>query len=292
MEKTQKKVMVAVDFTPSSDAAIAVAAKFAALHQAELVLLHVIEALPPLAGFFTEGDLQDKKREYSLKMLDKLVEQHGSVAAPVSRMIIEGRPYAAILKAAEQIGAEMIVMGTWGSQAIETGMIGSNVNKVVRSAKIPVATVTRMPNNDNFDKILIAVDPEFGIRELRHILALYHNSYNPEIELLSVAASETEVEALKLYLQKQSKTLHEEGIHNVKTTVRVGGIISDVILSYVKEGGHDMIWMETHGRKGISGWILGSITEEVLQYSPVPVLSLHPDRETVTRYYYHADSPF
>jgi len=292
MEKTQKKVMVAVDFTPSSDAAIAVAAKFAALHKAELVLLHVIEALPPLAGFFTEGDLMDKKREYSLKMLDKLVEQHGSIASPVSRMIIEGRPYAAILKAAEQIDAEMIVMGTWGSQAVETGMIGSNVNKVVRSAKIPVATVTRMPDNDTFGKILIAVDPEFGIRELRHILAVYHNSYNPEIELLSIAASEKEVDELKLYLQKQSKTLHESGIHNVKTAVRVGGIISDAILSYAKEGGHDMIWMETHGRKGISGWILGSITEEVLQYSPVPVLSLHPERETVARYYYHSDSAF
>jgi nucleotide-binding universal stress UspA family protein len=292
MEKRQKKVLVSVDFTPSSDAAIAVGTKFAAMYGAEMVLLHVIESVAPMAEFFADGDLMEKKRAYSLKMLDKLVEQHHAESKPVTRMILEGKPYTSILKAAEEIGAEMIVMGTWGSHAIETGMIGSNVNKVVRGAKIPVVTVTRQPENDSFSKVLIAVDPSFGIRELRHMLAVYHNAYNPVIELLSVAATESEVAELSLYLKKQSAALHEQGIKDVVTTVRVGGIISDAILAYVKEGRHDMIWMETHGRKGISGWILGSITEEVLQYSPVPVLSLHPDRESTVRFYYHANAPF
>jgi nucleotide-binding universal stress UspA family protein len=291
MEKRQKKVLVSVDFTPSSEAAIAVGTKFASMHGAEMVLLHVVEPSAPMSEFFAEGDLAEKKRTYSVKMLDKLVEQHKTEGITVSRMIMEGKPYNAILKAAEEIGAEMIVMGTWGSHAIETGMIGSNVNKVVRSAKIPVVTVTRQPEKAVFNKLLISVDPKFGIRELRHILGAYHKAYNPTVELVSIAANEREEDELKSYLAKQSAALHEEGITNVLTTVRVGGIISDAILSYAKEGGHDMIWMETHGRKGISGWILGSITEEVLQYSPVPVLSLHPERESAVRFYYHSNFP-
>jgi nucleotide-binding universal stress UspA family protein len=291
MEKRQKKVLVSVDFTPSSDAAIVVGIKFAAMHGAELVLLHVIESTSPMAEFFADGDLADKKRSYSLKMLEKLESQHQSATLTVSHIIKEGKPYSAILKAAEEISAEMIVMGTWGSHAVESGMIGSNVNKVVRAAKIPVVTVTRQPENADFTKIMIAVDPQFGIRELRHILAVYHNAYNPTVELVSIAATEKDVDELKLYLKKQSAALHEQGIKDVITTVRVGGIISDAILSYAKDAGHDMIWMETHGRRGISGWILGSITEEVLQYSPVPVLSLHPERESAARYYYHSNLP-
>jgi nucleotide-binding universal stress UspA family protein len=291
MEKRQKKILVPVDFTPSSEAAISVASKFAAMHGAEIVLLHVIETVAPVVELFISNDLMEKKREFSAKMLDKMLEKYNGSAPTMSRMMIEGKPYDAILKACEEISAEMIVMGTWGSHAIEMGMIGSNVNKVVRSAKVPVVTVTKSPERAQMNRILIAVDPAFGIRELRHILAVYHRSYNPVVELISIAINEKEAEELRKYLEKQSAALHEDGIKNVITTVRIGGIISDAILAYVQEGGHDMIWMETHGRKGISGWILGSITEEVLQYSPVPVLSLHPERESVARYYYHSNFP-
>jgi nucleotide-binding universal stress UspA family protein len=291
MEKRQKKILVPVDFTPSSEAAIAVGLKFAKMHGAELVLLHVVEGNAPMSEFFAEGDLTEKKRAYSLMMLEKLESQHKGHGIALSHLIKDGKPYTAILKAAEEILAEMIVLGTWGSHAVESGMIGSNVNKVVRGARIPVVTVTRQPDKDDFKKILIAVDPDFGIRELRHILAVYHNAYNPMVELVSIAATEKDVDALKLYLKKQSAALHEQGIKDVMTTVRVGGIISDAILAYAKDAGHDMIWMETHGRRGISGWILGSITEEVLQYSPVPVLSLHPERESAALFYYHSNLP-
>jgi nucleotide-binding universal stress UspA family protein len=291
MEKRQKKILVPVDFTPSSEAAIAVASNFTAMHGAEMVLLHIVEPVAPMAEFFADGDMMEKKRVYSMKMLDKLVEQHQG-GLPVSRMLMEGKPYKEILKASEEIGAEMIIMGTWGSHAVESGMIGSNVNKVVRSATIPVVTVTRQPENTNFSKLLIPVDPQFGIRELRHFLELYSKAYNPVVELVTIAATDKEIPELTTYLKKQSATLHEQGIKDVLTTVRVGGIISDAILAYAKKGGHDMIWMETHGRQGISGWLLGSITEEVLQYSPVPVLSLHPERESKVAYYYHPNAPF
>lgn len=291
MEKRQKKILVAVDFTPSSEAAITVAKGFAALHGAEMVLLHAVEPTPAMVEIFGDGDMMEKKRNFAFKMADKLVENHQGGGVTVSRLVIEDKPYRAILKAIDEVGAEMVVMGTWGSHAIESGMIGSNVNKVVRSARVPVVTVTRQPASTDFTKILVAVDPEFGIRELRRFLGVYHKAYNPVVELFTVAATESEIEDLKGYLAKQSAALHEQGIKDVRITARVGGIISDAILAYVKEGGHDMIWMETHGRRGISGWILGSITEEVLQYSPVPVLSLHPDRPSVYRSHYHSNLP-
>lgn len=57
MEKRQKKVLVSVDFTPSSDAAITVGITFAKMHSAELVLLHVLEGVAPMAEFFTDGEI-------------------------------------------------------------------------------------------------------------------------------------------------------------------------------------------------------------------------------------------
>lgn len=290
MEARQKKILVPIDFTPSSESALAVALNFAALHGSEVVLAHVVEPQAVMAGFFSDDDHQERKRGYANKLLDKVMEAHkGEV--PISKMLLEGKPYKAILQGAEEILAEMIVMGTWGTHAIESGMIGSNVNKVVRNAKIPVVTVTRAPEKGGFGKLLIAVDSKFGIRELRAMLQQYRKTYNPVVELISVAVQDGEVPELTKYLEKQREALTQQGIKDVQIQVRVGGIISDAILAYAKEGGHDMIWMETHGRQGLAGWLLGSITEEVLQFSPVPVLSLHPERQPDRTHYYHSNLP-
>lgn len=291
MEVRQKKILVPVDFTPSSDSAMAVAMKFAAMHGSEIMLVHAMESLAPMAEFFADSDLMERKRAYAHKLLDKMIAEHSGKGVAVSKMLYEGKPYNVIVNASEEILAEMIVMGTWGTHAIESGMIGSNVNKVVRNAKIPVVTVTRMPEKEEFTKVLVPVDPQFGIRELRAFLQSYSKVYNPNVELLCVAMHEKDVDEMYAYLKKQSDALHAQGIKNVEIKVRVGGIISDAILAYAKENGHDMIWMETHGRTGIAGWLLGSVTEEVLQFSPVPVLSLHPDREGDHKTYYHSNLP-
>jgi|GEM_PF-1559456 nucleotide-binding universal stress UspA family protein len=291
MKARQKKIIVPVDFTPSSDCAIDLAMKFALLHGSEVVFVHALESLAPLSEFFADNDLLERKRVFANRLLDKIIAERGGKGISTSKLLFEGKPYKVILDACEEVNAEMIVMGTWGTHAIESGMIGSNVNKVVRGASVPVVTVSRPADKGQIDKILVAVDPEFGIRELRQFLQAYSKVYNPVVELISIAFYEKDVDELRRYLQKQSDALHQQGIVNVQITVRVGGIISDAILAYAKEGGHDMIWMETHGRTGIAGWLLGSVTEEVLQFSPVPVLSLHPEREVLHTTFYHSNLP-
>jgi nucleotide-binding universal stress UspA family protein len=290
METRKKTILVPVDFTPSSDSALALALLFAKLHGSEVVLLHAIEPSAPMAEFFADTDLHERKRTYATKLLDHMIASHAG-DVKLDKLLIDGKPYKAILQAAQDLKAEMIVMGTWGTHAIENGMIGSNVNKVVRNASVPVVTVTRASADTIIDRILVTVDPKFGIRELRSFLQAYRKVYQPHVELLCIAMHESEVQELERYLAKQVTALHHQGIADVHATVRVGGIISESVLAYAKEGKFDMLFMETHGRKGLAGWLLGSVTEEVLQYSPIPVLSLHPEREPDHTYYYHSNFP-
>jgi nucleotide-binding universal stress UspA family protein len=226
-------------------------------------------------------------------LLDRLIETNQKqLGVEMSKMIVVGKPYKEILRAAEELMVEMLVMGTWGTHAVENDMIGSNVNKVVRAAKCPVVTVTRSPEHAELSKIMIAVDSGFGIRELRKLLNRYHKVYNPVVELVAVALNEKDAPELADFLNKEKTALEKEGIKDVRTTVLTGYIISEALLDHAEKSGQDMIWMETHGRKGLSNWIIGSVTEEVLQYSPVPVLSLNPHREPKKKNYYHSNSPF
>jgi nucleotide-binding universal stress UspA family protein len=58
-----------------------------------------------------------------------------------------------------------------------------------------------------------------------------------------------------------------------QTLVRAGDA-RDVILQTVEELGADLIVMGTHGRRGISRALLGSVAEMVVRTSPVPVLTV------------------
>ncbi|MFT3697080.1 MAG: universal stress protein [Kofleriaceae bacterium] len=49
----------------------------------------------------------------------------------------------------------------------------------------------------------------------------------------------------------------------------------DIINETAAEVGADMIVMTTHGRTGVARWLLGSVTEQVVRTSPIPVLTIH-----------------
>ena len=56
---------------------------------------------------------------------------------------------------------------------------------------------------------------------------------------------------------------------------------ADAILSYAVHGKIDLIVMGTHGRSGVTRWLLGSVAERVVRASPCPVLTVHePPRES------------
>lgn len=52
--------------------------------------------------------------------------------------------------------------------------------------------------------------------------------------------------------------------------------VADAIVDLAREAGCDLIVIGTHGRRGVTRWVLGSDAERVLRGSPCPVLLVHP----------------
>ena len=78
-------------------------------------------------------------------------------------------------------------------------------------------------------------------------------------------------EQAKEFLNKVATLCQEQGV-----TCRTLAVTSDVpyesIISTAKDNGCDLIFMASHGRRGISGLLLGSETNKVLTHSTIPVL--------------------
>jgi len=79
----------------------------------------------------------------------------------------------------------------------------------------------------------------------------------------------------------------EEYVHNKvaaleKENIKVTGItkdgpVPDTILNVADETHADIIAMSTHGRTGISRWLMGSVADKIIHHAHIPVMLIHPN---------------
>ncbi|ULA59970.1 MAG: hypothetical protein LZF60_170109 [Nitrospira sp.] len=132
------RILVATDFSPSSETALRRAAELARLLQAEVRLLHIAEL--PLrasssaqAANSTEARMERKFRQaLSASGADDVVVEH---------LLLHGDPADSILAHAARTKTRLIVMGTQGRRGVERLLLGSVAEAVIRAAHCPVLVV-------------------------------------------------------------------------------------------------------------------------------------------------------
>jgi nucleotide-binding universal stress UspA family protein len=141
-----KDILVPVDFSPGSLRAIEFA--FSLINSdGEICLLHVIDSdfVTKLsdAGFLEAEAAIDKLRKSSEERLTEIAERNPSKTIQVDTMVVVGTPFAEILRVANDLYFEMIVLSIRGRKqgSIEDLLFGSTAEKVLRAARIPVFCV-------------------------------------------------------------------------------------------------------------------------------------------------------
>lgn len=141
-------ILVAVDFSPDSEAAFEWALNAAIAFGAPLVVLHVVHDPAEEPGTYAAAvkhspELEDvavsMMSEYLERMRENLPQLAG-LSGFDSRVVV-GLPVGRILEVAEKEGARMIVMGGRGRSGLADVLLGSKVERVARLSKIPVTIV-------------------------------------------------------------------------------------------------------------------------------------------------------
>jgi len=138
-------VLVAIDFSDSSDNAFQMARTLAKNFDAQLLVLHVINEPVDLRGFYVPHisfeRLEQEIEEGAEKMMESFCRQHLADFDNYQQLIVSGLPYEQIITQAEENSADLIVLGTHGRTGLDHVLFGSTAEKVVRKSKIPVLTV-------------------------------------------------------------------------------------------------------------------------------------------------------
>lgn len=153
-----KKILYASDIEPGSRPAFRAATSMAGHYDAQITFLHVIEPLPASARNLLKTMMQD----------DELDEMHDSSVANLKQKLIEriqrfceseldeneqmkegqvnprveeGVADKVILKVAEELNADLIVMGTRTHTSVGQFFLGSTASRVMHHTKIPVLVI-------------------------------------------------------------------------------------------------------------------------------------------------------
>jgi len=155
-----KKVLIALDYDPTAQKVAEVGFSMAKAMNARVILLHVISdpvyysstEYSPIMGFTgylemsaLQLDSVDGLKKASLQFLDKSRKHLGDET--IKTLVTEGDFAGSIIKAATEMHADMIVMGSHGRKWLEKIIMGSVTEKVLGHTSIPLLVIPTKKHN-------------------------------------------------------------------------------------------------------------------------------------------------
>ncbi|MFC1939489.1 universal stress protein [Chloroflexota bacterium] len=302
-----KKVLVPLDGSVLAEAVFTYAKELAGRLGIEVILLNISTAeereFMPMHRAYVE-QAAETVRSQAIEVQKKTGSKAGSRPVKVRGELVEGYPAEEILRYAEKNAIDFILLATHGRSGLKRWTIGSVADKILRASEVPIFLVRAgIADEIAYDKwprikIVAPLDGS-GLAEavLPHVemLAKQWDAESVEVVLLRVCEPPTtpsyyvsELPEVPLswgdYIQQETarcKQLSNDylaGIEKrfkdtgftVKSEILVGKA-ADEIVDYVRKNPFSLVVMATHGRSGISRWIYGSVTDNVLQGVSSPV---------------------
>lgn len=280
-----KKILFPTDFSDCARHALDYAAMMAKKYQASLDLLYVDEAtyLMNPVNLDLQADFSYITDEIKKVVDEKMREWVRFVPRdiPVRVFYEMGRPHLEIVDTARKHDFDLIVMGTHG-RSDPNYFLGSNAERVVRLSPCPVLTIRQSGKKENFKKLLFPVDySELCKRVCQQVIGLARE-FGAELHFLHVSVSYThetrayaDAEFVKFLvgMDLSGLTYHTDSY---------GAFVENTgIVEYSQIQDIDLIVIGTHGRTGLKRLIMGSVTEEVVNTSLIPVLTLRSFKHTI-----------
>ena len=286
-------LLAATDFSAPARHALERAAQLAAAHPgAQLTLAHVVSTsmLARLRGVMREeapameARLAEEAQQALAELAARLNTQY---ACPIDTRLTQGVALDAITDLADELQANLLVMGARGAHFVREFLLGSTTERVLRRTRRPVLAVKHRPQGA-YRRVLVPVD--FSA----HAVAAAQTAHRwlPDAEIVLLHAFEVDIEGTLRFA-----SIAEEQIHQYRVRARedaldamaqfvdqlsiptgqltrlvVHGAPTLRILEHEQSLDVDLIVMGKHGQSTLEELLLGSVTKHVLAYCSSDVL--------------------
>jgi nucleotide-binding universal stress UspA family protein len=289
-----ERILVPLDGSPRAEAILTQLDRILSREDSEIVLFRAYTVIheawpgvsPPSAA---------EEREAAEKYLHGIALNLSRQGVKVHTRVAEGMPAPSILEHADSEGATMIAMSTHGRSGVPRWVMGSVAEKVARASRVPVLLARSFRQGGTataagaaaLRKILVPTDgsptamsvvgPAEKLAQLYGSKVVLLHVQEPQVPAVGFAGMEGAVLQAPLpppdpevALKPMAQRFEHAGL-SVTSISRVGDPAAQ-ILEQATAWGADLIALATHGRSGVSRWVLGSVAERVLRHADVPLL--------------------
>ncbi len=307
MSHSIKRILFATDFSEGASHAQDQAIAWSRAIEAELQIVHVLELHPSLDPTQPVNKMYlDQLRAQAAPKLEEIEQAVKAVGVTANVRVEFGIPSQVIVRTAEELDTDLIVLGTRGLSGLEHLLVGSTAERVIRSSPCPVLAVhaqqappghepvrERSPSTLKVQSILVPVDfsdCSLDALEFAIFVAGLHKAamtilHVPEPITFGIDFTLRHVEERRewrrrteTWLSDIAKLLAGQGL--ATETRLITGQAADTILSCARDSQVDLIVMGTHGRRGLSHAFTGSVMEAVLRRAASPVLAVKSPKFT------------
>jgi nucleotide-binding universal stress UspA family protein len=272
-----KRILVPCDFSTPAIQAFRFACQAASISKGEVFLLNVIELpsvhssmLVPIQAYENAflKDIKSKahnnfeklKNKWGGKVKIHLNVEHGSVAEGVKRFVAKKK-------------IDLIVIGTHGSSGLKEYTVGSNAEKIVRSANVPVISIKKFVNLTSLKNIIFPTDLNDAEKALITSILALQSFLKARLHLLYVNVPSNftpdHISERKLIEFARDHQLKNCSVHIYNDIDEESGI-----MNFSAKFKHRIIAMATHGRKGLNHLMRGSVAEDVVNHVDCPIFTL------------------
>lgn len=276
-----KTILVPTDFSESSVFGMEFAANLARKNNAEIYLYNVAEisnyyfasdplVIAPPAAVMMEGISENLKKTALAKLEHLRKKKIFSGIEVKTDCDVSSDIHNTILSFADQIDADIIIMGTKGSSGVKGILLGSTAERVVRFSVHPVIVIHSKIKNLNPKTIVFASDFSKEAYGIFPFIKNFAKIFDAEIHLLKINTIEqfTRTKDDKARINEFSRKFGEKFIQVVYNDY----LKEEGILNYSDEVKADFIAIGTHGKKGLKRFFSEDVSEGIVRLTHKPIL--------------------
>jgi len=272
-----KDIVVAIDFSKGSIHALEYAIELANLTHANVNMVWVDNVSSNEVALANESkeyrnEAKGNFNEILAKYKDTLI--HGKLVAKVRK----GRVYQELATYVKQTDCCLMIIGTHGSSGFEEYWIGTNAFRIVSSISSPVITVKYSYDiKRGYRKILLPVIHTAQTMQKIVFTADLARKTGADINILALNSSglKSVQRSVDSNVAKVEKYLNDQGVNYIVDSLNTKNIASDII-EHARLVDADLIAIMTDVQDQANSILLGPFAQQLVSYSPVPVLSMHP----------------
>lgn len=286
-ETTPQPILVATDLSARSEIAITRALGLAARRQVPLTILHVVDADEPRA-------LADKQISNAREFLEEtLTALRGSMQVEAQVLVERGDPFRVINDTAENIGAELIVMGAHRKNILFDLFRGTTIERVIHTGHTPLLLVNRA-DGETVESAVLGVDPDahcadaiataehFGFLDGAVLTAVRAHPDAARLQMTyagvdqdtirRTSSEETQKQVAEIYAFLARTALADRDYRLILEEGEPGQLLVKV----ADDLDADLIVVGTRSLTGLRKVLLGSVTQNVLRQARCDVLAVPP----------------